>query len=65
MDYDIYHATIDAMEDGSAQQEYYVRWRSTDAGFDRQQAEMLRVMLESSIQVGAGPPGSAARSCGA
>ncbi|KAL4438995.1 hypothetical protein ABPG77_006932 [Micractinium sp. CCAP 211/92] len=51
LSYDIYHATIDVNEeDGSAQQEFYVRPRSGDSGFHRPQAEMLRAMLESSIQ---------------
>ena len=52
LNYDIYHATIDGCEDGSAAQEFYVRPRSgAAAGFDRDQAELLRAMLESSIQV--------------
>lgn len=51
LSYDIYHATIDVNEEeGSAQQEFYVRPRTGDSGFDRPQAEMLRAMLESSIQ---------------
>ncbi|PRW60951.1 uridylyltransferase [Chlorella sorokiniana] len=51
LSYDIYHATIDSSpQDGTAQQEYYVRPRTGDSRFDRDQAELLRAMLESSIQ---------------
>ncbi|PSC74677.1 ACT domain-containing ACR2 [Micractinium conductrix] len=51
LSYDIYHATIDSMEsEGTAQQEFYVRPRTGDSGFDRGQAELLQAMLISSIQ---------------
>lgn len=51
LSYDIYHATIDICEqEGTAQQEFYIRPRTGDSGFDRPQAELLRAMLESSIQ---------------
>lgn len=49
MNYDIWHATIDAVSDGTAAQEYYVRPR-TGGGWSESQAELLKAMLSSSIQ---------------
>lgn len=50
MEYDIYHATIDASSDGAASQEYFVRPRLGDADFNGNDAELLKAMLDSSIQ---------------
>lgn len=49
MDYDVYHATINANADGSATQEYYVkpRWGHP---WDDLAAAKLRAMLEAAIQ---------------
>lgn len=49
MDYDVYHATINANADGSATQEYYVkpRWGHP---WDEVAAVKLRAMLEAAIQ---------------
>lgn len=50
MEYDIYHATIDASSEGVASQEYFVRPRLGDADFNGNDAELLKAMLDSSIQ---------------
>lgn len=49
MQFDIYHATIDS-DQGIASQEYYIRPRTGDCIFNERSAELLKAMLESSIQ---------------
>ncbi|KAL6767525.1 hypothetical protein ACKKBF_B35580 [Auxenochlorella protothecoides x Auxenochlorella symbiontica] len=50
MDYDIWHATIDALPGGGAVQEYHVRPRGGEVAWDPEAAACLAAMLESSIQ---------------
>ncbi|KAK2075535.1 hypothetical protein QBZ16_001643 [Prototheca wickerhamii] len=50
LNYDIWHATIDAFADGSALQEYHIRPRFGDQGWDEGAAACLKAMLEGSIQ---------------
>lgn len=50
MSFDIYHATIDADSNGYALQEYFVRPRSGEGEFDKEQAELVKAMLEASIE---------------
>eukprot|EP00887_Chlorella_sp_A99_P007539 scaffold28.g7539.t1 len=49
MEYDIYHATIDAYSDGTSLQEYYIKPRSGDGTWDDDRATLLKAMLTSSI----------------
>ena len=50
MDFDIYHATIDSSAGGYAHQEYFIRPRSGEGDFNKYSADLLKAMLESSIQ---------------
>lgn len=50
MDFDIYHATVDCNAEGYAHQEYFIRPRTGEGGFNEDSAKLLKAMLESSIQ---------------
>lgn len=50
MNYDIYHATIDAGSDGYSHQEFFVRPRSGEGEFDEDEALLVKAMLEASIE---------------
>ena len=50
MNFDIYHATIDADAEGIAHQEYFVRPRAGDGDFDDEEALLVKAMLNAAIQ---------------
>lgn len=50
MNYDIYHATIDADNEGYAHQEYFIRPRSGEGEFNPREARLVKAMLEASIE---------------
>ena len=50
MNFDIYHATIDADSEGIAHQEYFVRPRAGDGDFDDEEALLVKAMLNAAIE---------------
>lgn len=50
MNFDIYHATIDADAEGIAHQEYFVRPRAGDGDFDDEEALLVKAMLNAAIE---------------
>lgn len=50
MNFDIYHATIDADSEGIAHQEYFVRPRAGDGEFDDEEALLVKAMLNAAIE---------------
>jgi glycine cleavage system regulatory protein len=50
MNFDIYHATIDADAEGVAHQEYFVRPRAGDGEFNDEDALLVKAMLNAAIE---------------
>ena len=50
LNFDIYHATIDADAEGIAHQEYFVRPRAGDGEFEDEEALLVKAMLNAAIE---------------